>query len=82
MLLVILYIVFNGDFMLKFDKMFELLKQKGYTTYRIRQEKIIGENALTAMRNGGNINSKNINAICRLLNCQPGDLMEYVPDEE
>ncbi len=68
--------------MLKFDKTFDLLKQKGYTTYRIRQEKIIGENALTAMRKGGNINSKNIVALCRLLDCQPGDLMEYVPDME
>jgi putative transcriptional regulator len=23
-----------------------------------------------------------LNAICRALNCQPGDLLEYVPDEE
>lgn len=23
-----------------------------------------------------------LNAICRELNCQPGDLIEYVPDEE
>ena len=22
-----------------------------------------------------------LNAICRALNCQPGDLLEYVPDE-
>ncbi len=23
-----------------------------------------------------------LNAICRALDCQPGDLLEYVPDEE
>ena len=23
-----------------------------------------------------------LNAICRALNCQPGDLLEYFPDEE
>ncbi len=23
-----------------------------------------------------------LDAICRALNCQPGDLLEYVPDEE
>ena len=22
-----------------------------------------------------------VNALCTLLNCQPGDIMEYVPDE-
>ncbi len=23
-----------------------------------------------------------LNAICRELNCQPGDIMEYIPDDE
>ena len=23
-----------------------------------------------------------LNAICRVLDCQPGDILEYVPDEE
>lgn len=76
-----LYIKINGDKMLKFDKAFDLMKEKGLTTYKIRKEKIIGENALTAMRNNQNINSINIDRLCKALDCQPGDLMEYVSDE-
>ena len=67
--------------MISYDKLFDLLKEKGYTTYRIRQEKLIGQGTLTALKNGtGGLDSKTINRLCQVLNCQPGDLIEYVPE--
>ena len=35
-----------------YTKLFDLLKEKGYTTYKIRQEKLIGQGTLTAIKNG------------------------------
>lgn len=67
--------------MIKYDKLFALLKEKGYTTYRIRKEKLIGEGTLTALRNGtGGLDARTINKLCAVLGCQPGDIMEYVDD--
>ena len=57
------------------------LKEAGYTTYRLRKEKLIGEATLTKIRNMDLVSWENINMICRLLHCQPGDLLEYVPDD-
>ena len=66
---------------IKYDKLMELLKSKGYTTYKIRQEKLIGQGTLTALKNGtGGLDSKTIARLCKVLNCQPGDIMEYVDD--
>lgn len=66
----------------KYDKLFELLKQKGITTYRIRKENIISQAALTKMKNGeGNIDTRTLERLCKVLDCQPGDILEYVPDE-
>ena len=66
-----------------YTKMFDLLKEKGYSTYRIRKEKLISEGSLTAIRSGkGGLEHKTIERLCRVLNCQPGDLMEYVKDSE
>ena len=66
---------------IKYDKLFALLKENGYTTYKIRQDKLIGQGTLTALKNGtGGLDSKTINRLCKLLNCQPGDIMEYVED--
>ncbi|WP_313579994.1 helix-turn-helix domain-containing protein [Lacrimispora sp.] len=60
----------------------EALKQAGYNTNRIRQEKHLNESALQYIREGKPIGPKPLNKLCELLNCQPGDIMEYIPDEE
>ena len=66
--------------MIKYDKLFKLLEQKNITTYYIRKNKITGEATLTKLRNNEPVNTKTIDVFCSLLDCQPGDLMEYVPD--
>lgn len=66
-----------------YTKLFERLKEKGYTTYKIRQEKLIGQGTLTAIKNGtGGLDAKTIARLCEVLECQPGDLMEYVKEQQ
>lgn len=55
----------------------EALKAKGYTTYQIRAEKLLSESTLQKLRNKQPISWGNIDAICSMLNCQPGDILEY-----
>ena len=57
------------------------LKNTGFTTYRLRKDKILGEATIQKLRNFELVSWENINTICKLLNCQPGDMMEYVKDE-
>lgn len=64
-----------------YDKLFALLKEKGFSTYRLRKEGIIGNATYTAIKNGsGGLDYRSINKLCEALDCQPGDLMEYVRD--
>lgn len=58
------------------------LKKNGFSTYRIRKDKIIGESQMQKIRCGEIASKETLNTICRLLDCQPGDIMEYVPDEQ
>lgn len=66
---------------ISYEKLFALMKEKGLTTYKIRKEKIISENALTSMRAGKSVTMDTIARLCKVLNCQPGDILEYVPDK-
>ena len=59
----------------------EALKAKGYSTYSLRKEKALSESTIQKLRNGEGIAWDNIETLCRLLDCQPGDLMEYVKDD-
>ncbi len=54
------------------------LKEKGYTTYRIRQEKILSESTVQKLRAGLGVSWDNLETICELLECQPGELIEFV----
>ena len=53
------------------------LKDKGYTSTKIREEKLIGQSYLQQIRHGELVSWKTIDTLCGLLNCQPGDLIEY-----
>lgn len=56
------------------------LKAAGYSSYRLEHEKILGLGTMTRIRRGDPVGVNTIGTICGLLNCQPGDLLEYVPD--
>lgn len=57
------------------------LKSAGYSTYRIRKEKLLGESVLQQLRDGVPVSWPNVGRICDLLNCQPGDILKYVKDQ-
>lgn len=57
----------------------EALKQKGYTTYALRKENILSQSTIQKLREGKGLSWENIERLCSLLECQPADLLEYVP---
>ena len=61
---------------------FQKLKEKGYSTYRLRKEKIIGERQLQQIRDGDIVSPACLSKLCMLLNCQPGDIIEFIPEVE
>lgn len=65
-----------------YGKFFDLLKQRNKTMYDLRKDKVIGTATLEKMRKGeGNVDTRSIDKLCEYLDCQPGDLMEYIPAE-
>lgn len=55
----------------------DALKSAGYSTYRMRKEKLLGESVLQQLRRGELVSWSNIGTLCEMLHCQPGDLVEY-----
>lgn len=64
-------------FKYKIDIM-EALKEAGYSSTRLRNEKLLGESYMTQLRRGEMVSWKAMETICSLLKCQPGDLIEYI----
>ena len=60
----------------------QALKENGFNTTRLRREKLLAEGTIQKLREKKPINWDNIARICDMLNCQPGDLIEYERDKK
>ncbi len=63
-----------------YEKLFNMLDEKGLKKYFLRQNGI-NPKVVDALTKNKNVNVSSIMALCRLLDCQPSDIMEYVPDD-
>ena len=52
------------------------LKERGYTTTRLRKEKLLAESTIQQLREKKLVSWTNIDRICAMLECQPGDILE------
>lgn len=57
------------------------LKDAGYSSTRLRREKLIGEATMQRLRHKQSVSYEVLAVICKLLNCQPGDILVYEPEE-
>ena len=60
---------------------YDALKEKGYNTNKIRTEGLLSQSTLQKFRNKQGVSWENLETLCRLLECQPADLIEFVADE-
>lgn len=60
----------------------ETLKESGYTTSRLRKEKLLGENSIQTLRRGDMVGIIALEKICTLLDMQPGNIIKYVENEK
>ena len=58
------------------------LSNRGYTSTKLRKDKIISEGTMQHIRNGKGITTETINTICLILRCQPSDIIEIIPTDE
>ena len=76
-------ILIGGAIMIKYKiDVLQSLKNAGYTTYKLRKDKLFGEATIQKLRNSELVSWDNINMVCSLLDCQPGDILIYERNSE
>lgn len=66
--------------MISYRKLYALMEERGLNKNWLRKNGI-NPKVVDALWKGKNVNMSTINDICALLNCQPGDIIEWIPDE-
>lgn len=66
-----------------YNKLFDLLVSKNLKPYDLRKNNIVGVATLEKMRKAeGHIDTRTFEKLCAYLDCQPGDIMEYIALEK
>lgn len=66
--------------MMKYYKLFIMLDKKGMK--RTDLLKIVSSVTLAKLGKGESVTTDILCKICAFLDCQPGDIMEYIPEEK
>lgn len=67
--------------LISYQKLFDLMEQKSIKQIDLRK-KGVHPRTFSKLANSELIRSDTINQLCALLDCQPGDIMEYIPDSK
>lgn len=66
--------------MMKYNKLFALLALRGMKKSDLVSLKVISSPTLAKLSKGESITTTVLCQLCEFLKCQPGDIMEYIPD--
>lgn len=66
--------------MIVFDRLWITMKQKGVSTYRLREQCGIDSKTIRRLRANENIETKTLDKICVALKCKLEDIAEYKAD--
>lgn len=65
--------------MIVFDKLWKTMKEKGVSTYKLREECGIDSKTVRRLKANDNIETKTLDKLCAVLECKIEDIAEYKP---
>ena len=68
--------------MITFEKLWLVMKQRGISTYQLRERCGSDSKTIRRLRANDNIETKTLNKLCTALSCKLEDIAEYIPDEK
>lgn len=66
--------------MIIYDKLWETMKEKGISQYKLIKDYGFSTGQLDRLRKNGNVNAYTLNSLCEILNCDLNDIAEYKPE--
>ena len=68
--------------MISYDNLWKTMKKRGVSQYALIKQYHISPGQLTRLKRNESVSTHTIDIFCRILNCEVGDIMKYIPDEE
>jgi len=66
--------------MISFDNLWNIMKEKGITQYALIKHYNISPAQITRLKRNESVSTHTIEIFCKILQCEVGDIMKYIPD--
>ena len=66
--------------MISYDPLFETMKKKKITSYKLIQKYGLSSKTYYRMKNGGTITSETLDFLCTYLECEVSDVIKHVKE--
>lgn len=66
--------------MIVFDKLWQVIKEWGVSTYQLREKCGLDSKTIRRLRANDNMETKTLNKLCAALSCKLEDIATYIPD--
>ena len=68
--------------LISYDNLWLVMKKKGITQYALIKKYNISPGQITRLKRNESVSTHTIDTFCRILECDVGDIMRYIPDEQ
>jgi len=68
--------------MIVYDGLWEVMREKGITQYALIKKHNVSPAQITRLKRNESVSTHTIDSFCRILGCEVGDIMKYVPEEK
>ena len=72
----------RGIALISYENLWNVMKDKGISQYALIRQYHISPAQITRLKRNESVSTHTIEVFCRILNCEVGDIMKYIPDEE
>lgn len=67
--------------MISYDNLWVVMKERGISQYALIKQYHISPGQITRLKRNESVSTHTIDTFCRILNCEVGDIMKYLPDQ-
>lgn len=68
--------------MISYNNLWKVMEEKGVSQYTLIKKYKISPAQITRLKRNESVSTHTIEMFCRILNCEVGDIMEYIRDDE
>ena len=68
--------------MISYDNLWNVMREKGISQYALIKNYLISPAQITRLKRNESVSTHTIEMFCKILNCEVGDIMRYIPDRE